>query len=216
MNKVKKISLMLAIMLVILVGVAGQSFAALKVDPNLGASKSEVQPGEQFTVTYNISNVQGDKGIIALSGTIKYDKNVLELVNKSGSNSWSNPSLNGDMFVTDREDLGKVNETVFTLTFKVKDGATGNTNITVENVMASDGDGDVNVSNASKTITIKKSENKDDDITNIPTSTTNKDKDKNQTATLPKTGEGHFGIIAGGVALMSTVFAVVFYRKLNK
>ena len=225
MKEVKKISLILVFIVLFMVCLNSSVYAALSSKANLSVNKSELNPEEEFNVTFNISDVVGDKGVIALSGTLKYDKNVLELVNKSGSNNWNKPSLNEEngKFATERESLGKSNEEVFTLTFKVKKGATGSTAITVEDIMISDGDVEEKVAKVSKAITIKakdgENNNSSDDTINIPTSSSkdnNTNQDKKPTTTLPKTGEGSFTIVASIMAIGFVVIAFVCYKKVNK
>lgn len=224
MKSVKRISLVVVIFAIIMSVFSSTSYAALSASATLTPSKTEVTAGEEFTVRFNISNIQGDKGVIALSGTLKYDKNLLELVSGNdkivGSNTWGTPSLNeaNGKFVIERSGLGKVDETVFTVKFKAKNNVSGNAAISVEDILISDGDVEESVSKVSKTITIKAKEqtssgNKEGEVTNIPTSSTNKNQSTNKTTTLPKTGESNFVIIAGGCGAILSIIAFVFYKK---
>ena len=170
MEKIKKISLFLVLVLILSICFYTKTYAALSCSVSMSASSNEVTEGNEFTVSIGVNNIQGDKGVIIYGGTVEYDKNVLTCTGKSGAGEWA-PSFNKEngKFVADRDNgFAKSNETVLKLTFKVNDGASGSTTITVKDALASDGTEDKSAGTAKTTISIKAKDNG------------NKDEDKDQ------------------------------------
>lgn len=130
---------------------------AASCNMSLQTAKNEFEKTEEFVVDVNISNIQAEKGIIALGATLEYDKNILSLVGMSGQNSWANPSYNeaNGKLVTDRGSLTSSDETVFKITFKVKENSKANTTITLKDIAVSNGMEEIKVANLTKTIDIK-------------------------------------------------------------
>ena len=152
MKKIVKISLILfSIMCIVTAVYAASCNISLKTE------KDEFSKDEEFVVDVNMSNIQSEPGIIIFGATLEYDKNNLTLVKMEGKNTWATPSYNEEngTFVVDRGAPNKSDETIFSMTFKVKSQEAKTSTITLKNVEASDGDGDIKISNATKTITLK-------------------------------------------------------------
>lgn len=141
MKKIVSLTLILVVMMTLVSNVYAASSYKVSLEP----SKTEVSKGEQFTVDVKISEIQDEKGIIALGATLEYDETSLELVEMQGVGKWSNPTyneLNGE-FATDRNGTTIGNETVFRLTFKVTNNSKSNFEISLKNIVASNGDVDI-------------------------------------------------------------------------
>lgn len=141
MKKIVKLILVLCMTIFIM----GNVYAALSCEVSVQASKIEVSKNEEFTVDFNLSNIQSERGIISLGATLEYNKDSLELVKMEGKNGWETPvegvSYNpskGKIAIT-RSGLGKKDETVFTATFKVKENSKQNLLITLKNITVADG-----------------------------------------------------------------------------
>ncbi len=157
MKKIFKLSLVLLMAICIM----GNVYAALSCNVSVQTAKSEYSKNEQFTVDVNIANIQSDRGIISLGATLDYDKNSLTLVKMEGKNGWETPSsgasyneANGKIAIT-RNGLGKNNETVFTITFKVKEQSKQNLAITLKDITVADGTTPAKIATTYKNITIK-------------------------------------------------------------
>lgn len=157
MKKVVKLSLVLLMAICIM----GNVYAATSCNVSVQTAKSEYSKNEQFTVDVNIANIQSDRGIISLGATLEYDKNSLTLVKMEGKNGWETPSsgtsyneANGKIAIT-RNGLGKNNETVFTITFKVKEQSKQNLAITLKDITVADGTKPAKIATTYKNITIK-------------------------------------------------------------
>lgn len=187
MKKIVKLSLVLLMAICIM----GNVYAATSCNVSVQTAKSEYSKNEQFTVDVNIANIQSDRGIISLGATLEYDKNSLTLVKMEGKNGWETPSsgtsyneANGKIAIT-RNGLGKNNETVFTITFKVKEQSKQNLSITLKDITVADGTQPVKIATTYKNITIKEG------TTNSGSQSGTDDPNKNQTTTTnPGTNAG--------------------------
>lgn len=228
MRRIVKLSLILLMTVFIM----GNVYAALSCQMEVKASKTEVSKNEEFTVDINISNIQSDKGVISLGGTLEYDKDSLELVGMEGKNGWETPidgvsfnKDNGKIAIT-RNGLGKNNETVFTIKFKVKEGSKKNLTVTLKDITVADGTSPAKISVADTKITVKDgSQNPVSEPDNKNTNTQNKTNNTNivannlnKTATtnnpLPKTG----GALATGfilIVFLGVLVAGGFFRKIK-
>lgn len=173
MKKIIVLSLILLITIATVVNV----YAASNFEMSLQPSKNEVSTGEEFVVDVRISNIQLDKGVIALGGRIEYNKESLELVKMEGENTWARPSYNDDngMFATDRNDYATNDETVFKITFKVKEQSEKKLTITLNDIAGSNGKDEVKLNNIKANITVKNGTSTPDD----PKPDTNTTKDDN-------------------------------------
>lgn len=157
MKRVVKLSLVLLITICMI----GSVYAALSCNVSLQASKTEVSKNEEFTVDVNIANIQSERGVISLGATLEYDKESLTLVRMEGQNGWETPAngasyneANGKIAIT-RNGLGKNNETVFSIIFKVKEGSKQNLLITLKDITVADGVSPAKVATATRNITVK-------------------------------------------------------------
>lgn len=156
MEKIKKISMILMLILILSIGFLTETYARIDCITNMTVS-SEVNQGEEFKVTIGISNIQGENGVLILGGRIEYDKSVLTLTEKNAEGDWSlSYNKSNGKFVADRNDgFAKANENVFTLIFKVNENASGNTTITVKDTAVSDAKEEKTIGGTSKTVNIK-------------------------------------------------------------
>ena len=227
MKKIVKLSLTFIMIVCMIFSITAKSFAAISCGVTISGA-SEVKKGDTFTVTFNLSKLQSDKGINALMGTLKYDKNNLTLVKMEGQNDWSKPSYNeaDGTFVIERDEYATKDGSFLKVTFEVKDKSNKNVNISMEGISVSNEFDEINVSSASKNITVKEKENTPNKkpTTNSGTSSTTTTiiadsgmeeiKDKNATIVqkekLPYTGSNTaISIISiGTVAIITTVLFV--------
>lgn len=161
MKKVIILSLVLLMTLATITNV----YAVSKFEIALKPSKSEASKNEEVTVEVNISKIGFEEGIVALGGTLDYDKDSLELVKFEAGENWAKPSYyeNSKKFATDRSGYGKDDETVFKIVFKVKDDANEDANIKLSEVSGSDGEDEITLDDITAKITIKNGTSKPDD-----------------------------------------------------
>lgn len=147
-------------LILVIVTLVSNVYAASKFEVNLSTEKSEYNKNDEFEVDVKVRNIQDEKGIIALGGTLEYDKNSLELVKMEAQGDWTKPSYNEDngKFVADRDkNYATKDESVFKITFKVKEESKKDITITLKDISASNGKEDIKTDNVSKVITIKNS-----------------------------------------------------------
>lgn len=178
MKKIVKLGLIL----LITVFMVGTVYAALSCEISAKANKSEVSKNEEFSVDFNIANIQSQRGVISLGATLEYDKDSLELVKMEGKNGWETPAegvsynqTNGKIAIT-RSGVGKDNETVFTATFKPKETSKENLVITLKNITVADGTAPAKINLAYQNIKVKEGKPnpvppQPDDNTNTNTNT---------------------------------------------
>lgn len=186
--------------------------------------KTEFKIGDEFTVDINISNIQSQKGVISFGATLEYDKESLTLVKMEGQNGWETPAAgvsynenNGKMAIT-RSGLGKNDETIFKITFKVKEGAKKNLLVALKNISVADGTAPYNVTQQYKNITIQEGTNNpvpnptpDDNDNKLPVIPNNTINDTTPDEKLPQTGVSNVLLGAGIVATIS-IAAVSFVK----
>lgn len=117
----KLLTAILSIMTIFVFGIA-LTVNAVSATVTLKVDKTEVNPGDTFTVTVSGSC---EDGINGLSGSLSYDKNQLELVSaKVADDKWSNLGQNSDgdieIAIIANSDNVKTAD-VFKVTFKVKE-----------------------------------------------------------------------------------------------
>lgn len=158
MKKMVKLSL---IMLAAIICFAGVVYAASSCKISLEIAKSEFSKNEEFSVDVKLSDIQSERGFIALEAVLEYDKSSLTLVKMQGQNEWSNPikdlSYNEatGKLVIDKNGLAKSDEVILKLTFKVNENSKDTTTITLKDIKASDATSPVQVATVTKNITIK-------------------------------------------------------------
>ena len=233
----KKISV--GLILLIIIFITGNVYAVLKCNINLATEKAEYNKGDVFTVDVNISNIESERGVISCGGTLEYDKDSLKLEKIEGVNGWETPGIgtsynetNGK-FVTTRNELGKIDETILKLTFTVNKGGKQSSVITL-----ADGTSLVKINETNKNITIKQGTQNpnpqpgDSDINNNPkpgnVSNTSNDLNtsdgsiskKDNTITdkiMPKTGGKSLTIvILIGILIIMSFVSLVKIKMINK
>lgn len=212
----KKI-LSLVLLLIIMMSIAGTVNAAFTCNVSMQMEKAEFKKGDEFTVDINISNIQSERGVISLGATLEYDKDSLTLVKMEGQNGWETPAVgssynenNGKIAIT-RSGLGKNDETIFKITFKVKEETKKNLLITLRNISLADGTSPLSVKQVYKNITIQEGTDNpvpnptpDDNDNQLPVipDTNNTNNDIAPDEKLPQTGVSNTLV---GVGLATTI-----------
>lgn len=156
----KKRILKVTIIMIMLVLVYNSIVNALSFTATMTASSTTVAESKEFTVKIKVSNLDvGTSGINSLSGYLKYDKDIFEVITDSnidGLNGWS-PTYTADSekITLYKSTFVKTEEEVFQVTFKTKTGVSGKTGkIEFTNIMASNTDAEIQAQNISTEITI--------------------------------------------------------------
>lgn len=225
--------LSLVLLFLMMMSIMGTVNAAFTCKVSMQMEKTEFKKGDEFTVDINISDIQSERGVISLGATLEYDKDSLTLVKMEGQNGWESPSVgssyneaNGKIAIT-RNGLGNNNETIFKITFKVKEGAKKNILITLRNITLADGTSPLSVEKVYKNITIQ--EGTDNPVPNptpddegntlpvIPNTNNTVTNDIAPDKKLPQTGVSNIILVVGIVATL-TVVVVCFVkmRDLNR
>lgn len=234
-----------SLILLMIICITTSVYAATSCNASLQTAKSEYSKGDEFTVDVNVTDLQSDRGIISFGATLDYDKNCLTFVKMEGKNGWSTPSYNKDsgILVSDGSSLMKNDGNVFTITFKVNEGASkSTTTISLKDITVGDGgnSGATKVNGVSKNINIKNvtsdgnttTPDKDNNTTNPGTNSSsnnsstgsNSSGDKvnkvnkvntstSQTGRLPKAGKTGLILVVLIVALAG--IATFFYVKIK-
>lgn len=214
------------IVILIMIGMASSVSAALTCKVSMEVDKTEYKKGDEFTVSMNVSDIQSDRGVIALGATLEYDKDSLTLVKMEGQNGWETPTSgasynenNGKIAIT-RSGAGKNNETVFKITFKVKEEAKKNLLIVLKNITLADGTDSFKGQQVYKNITIQEGTNNpvpnptpDDNDNTLPVipNTNNTNGDTTPDKKLPQTGVSNVFLV-GGIVATITVAVVCFVK----
>jgi hypothetical protein len=185
---VKKISKLGVLIFIVLISITTSVYAASSCKIDLKTTKNEVSKDEEFVVDVAVSDIQSDRGIIALGANLEYDKNNLTLVKMEGENGWSTPSYNesNGKLVTERNGLTTSDETIFKITFKVKDTTSTENAITLNNLSVADGNQETSLKSSNITIKTAAKITSDTNNTQQNTTTTNTnttDKTTQNTAT---------------------------------
>lgn len=224
--------LSLVLLFLMMMSIMGTVNAAFTCNVSMQIEKTEFKKGDEFTVDINISNIQSDRGVISLGATLEYDKDSLTLVKMEGQNGWETPAVgssynenNGKIAIT-RSGLGKSDETIFKITFKVKEETKKNLLVLLRNITLADGTSPVNVKQVYKNITIQGgTENPvpdptpDDNDNTLPVipNTNNTNGDTTPDEKLPQTGVSNVFLVVGIVATITVaVVCFVKMRDLNR
>lgn len=214
----------LSLILIIVMTLVSNVYAVSKCKVDIALDKKEYNVNDEFTVDVVLSNIQDEKGIIAIGGKLEYDKDSLELVKIEAQGDWTKPSYNeaNGKFATDRDNnYATKDETVFKVTFKVKEESKKVLTITLKDIVASNGKEDIKSDNASKDITIinstepdKKPEdnNEGNNTGNKPGNNSN-NSDSKFNGKIPQTGENNTIIIFIIIVLMAIV--VTYFMKIR-
>lgn len=232
MKKLMSLSLILVIMMTLVTNVYAASSYKLALKPN----KREISKGDEVTVSVNLSGIQDEKGLIALGATLEFDEESLELVKMNEKGEWSKPTYNevNGKLVTDRNGYATENETAFTMTFKVKEESKESLKIVLSNITASNGNEDIKIEDINTTISVKDGTgnilppDEDNNNTNDPfiseePTGTNQIKDgditSNNTTTekdMPDTGSSNLIITLVTIAGVATIVSFVRMKKANE
>ena len=149
----KQIKIILLSIILILVGTL--TVKAADATATLSLDNSEVEKGDTFTVTLNVSC---EEGINGLEGTVSYDEEKLELesIDVGDTTNWSNLGEGLDFAILHAKSGTITSADILKITFKVKDTVTVGTtaNVTLSNIVL---DSDA-ASNSSKEIGTKEIE----------------------------------------------------------
>ena len=222
MKKIIKLTLISLIIACIM----GNVYAAISCNMELQTEKKEFNKNEEFTVDVKISNLQSDRGIISMGATLEYDKDSLELVKMEGQNGWETPingssynKANGKMVLT-RNGLGTNAETIFKITFKVKEESKQNLMIALKNITVADGYSPAKVTSAYKNITIKGGIKNPvptpDDNDSSTTKNPDTNKDDTKKGLLPNAGSETFFWVVFIIGTILLIVATTFYIKMKK
>ncbi len=156
----KKIVLKISIVAIMLILVYSTIVNALSFTATMTPSSTTVAESNEFMVTVKVSNLDvGQNGINSLSGYLKYDTSVFEVISNSsieGLNGW-NPiynSENGKITLT-KTAFVKNEEAVFQVTFKTKSGVSKKTGvISYTSILASNSEEEIFATDISTIITI--------------------------------------------------------------
>ena len=114
----------------------------------LEASKSVLNPGEEFEVTAKISNMRNiENGLMVIIGQFEYSTEELEIIGITGENGWNidkdSFNKNNFKFVTDNGEF--INSNIFKIRLKVKENINEVTNISfkLKSILGSDGNADI-------------------------------------------------------------------------
>lgn len=150
----------LGLILMLTICMMGNVYAAFSCNVNMQASKTQVTKNDEFTINVNVSNIQSERGVISFGGTLEYDKDSLTLIKMEGQNGWETPSsgsayneTKGKIAIT-RNGAGKNNETIFKMTFKVKEVNEKNLTVALKDIIISDGSEPFKINNVSQNITV--------------------------------------------------------------
>ncbi len=158
MKRIAKLSI---IMLLMMVCLTVNVYAKPNCNINMETNQTEVSKGKEFTIDVNLSNIQSERGIIAIEATLEYEKDCLTLSKMEGQNGWDTPiknlsynETNGKLVIA-KEGLAKNNETILKITFVVNDTNKKNTTVSLKNIIVADGTAPATISNALTNVTIK-------------------------------------------------------------
>lgn len=153
MKKIVTLCLTLVLVFMVMTNV----YAASSFKVSMETSKDEFVKNEEFTVEVKISDIQDEKGIITLGGEIDYDTGSLTLVKvEQGAETWAKPSYskNSKKFVMDRDARGKEDEVLFKIVFTVNENSAKEANISLKNIVGSNGSDDIEVDDVNFTVKV--------------------------------------------------------------
>lgn len=158
MRKIAKLSI---IMLLMIVCLTVNVYAKPNCNISMQTNETEVSKGTEFTIDVNLSDIESEKGIIAIEATLEYEKECLTLLKMEGQNEWDTPvkdlsynEANGKL-VIDKKGLAKSNETILKITFKANETNNKDTTVSLKNIVVADGSVPAQITDTTKTITIK-------------------------------------------------------------
>jgi len=158
MKKIAKLSIIILLMMFVL---TVNVYAKLNCNINMQSEREDVKQEQEITINVKLSNIESERGIIAIEAILEYDKDCLTLSKMEGQNSWHTPieglsynTSNGKL-VIDKEGLAKSDETILKITFKANKTSKKSTTVSLRNIVVADGTAPAKIANVSKNITIK-------------------------------------------------------------
>jgi len=188
-------------------------------------SKTTVEPGDTITIDIAISNIDIENGINTVEGYLEYDENILEPVTQdsfSAKSNWSTTyndqggDLNGKFLIVTLSQGEVSDQSIATLTLKLKETATKGTSTQVKLKNLSTNDGSNLISETDKIITLNiKGEEIPAPVTNTQKQP-EKEKENISPKPIPQTGEKW--IIPGIVVAIGAIgiFAYVKFHNYRK
>lgn len=156
--KNKKIVITLLTILIVMLAMVGESFAAT-FSAGLTPNASKVSKGDVVKVTFKLSSINVDGGINGITATLKYDSDVLSLDGDvSELNDWTVTfNENNGNLAFEKQDPITSDEDIATFSFKVAENTSATTStIKLVSIKGANSslDKDVPISDISTTITI--------------------------------------------------------------
>lgn len=165
MKRIVKLSIIMLLMMVVF---TVNVYAKPHCNITMQTKEVKVELGKEFTVDVYLSNIQSERGIIAIEGTLEYEKDCLTLSKFEGQNSWDTPIKNlsyneaNGKFVIDKKGLAKNDETILKITFIANKTDKKDTTISLKNIIVADGTAPAEIKNVSKNITLTEEAEKPD------------------------------------------------------
>lgn len=194
----KKIKIISILVLLIITSLTINTYAAteesfeLKLETSIGS----INPEETFSINIVLDNIKvttGDLGIGAYSAVIKYDTNILEIVNATAATNWEIMTNEGNIIAnTKNAEVVKEKQNTATIEFKVKKTAKlEDTEIKIENIEGSSGLTTINGKGISKKVTIKEKQAEKPNDNNQNTNTPNQNTPNQNTNTPNQNIQGN-------------------------
>ena len=209
----KKISIFLATIIIIMITLSGNIFAKTSYDAVVTANKLEVREQEEIIISMSLGNYQEiSTGMNAYKARIEYDEQIFEEISQTdfvSQNNWSNLKYNqgNHEFVAIKKAGSRQTEEVVQIRMKVKAGAkAGETVVGIREIVSSEGKEDVIT--ADRTVGIKVIQQQDNPIINEGNNIKpgiGKD-DTIAGGKIPKTGENYFKI---GIIILIEILIIV-------
>lgn len=157
--KNKKIVITLLTILIVMLAMVGESFAADSFSAGLTPNSSRVNKGDVVKVTFKLSSINVDGGVNGITATLKYDSDVLTVDEDVAElNDWSVTfNKNNGNLAFEKQDPITNDEEIATFSFKVSDNTSATSStiklVSIKGANSSLND-DVSISDISTTITI--------------------------------------------------------------
>lgn len=196
-RKIKKIMIVLVLTIILVLMVISVQ-ANSNIKSEITANKKELKAGDKILITLMMDNPKEEK-FNCYKATLEYDKNIFEEINQSdfeNKNSWEELKYNKNTgeFIAINKTQNQKDKEVVQFTLKVKEEVTeGKTNITIKDIVASEGKKDTEIEQTNIEIDIIKDQIEEPEKPDIITSSKyNIGKDYYITKVLPNTTVNEF------------------------
>ena len=195
---------------------------------NIKAEKTEIKQGEETVLTLEIENISDN--INVFQAKINYDSNVWEELDEDNFetiNEWESlkyNSNNKEFNIINKQE--NTNKEILKIKLKAKDNAVaGNTEIAIDEIIASNGTSEFESAKLNQNIDIKSNENITDKDNQTPSNTENtNNNNKNEPniieklkeklpSILPKTGTGRFLLF---MLVAAIILSIILYCRNKK